>query len=93
MEVVEEGGWGVGIAVGGGMFVELGGVLVEAAGPGGVAEGVEVAGMGVAGGCGPEVDGRDGLVAVAAAVLAEVVGQQIVGSRRVLGGLPGASSV
>lgn len=57
MEVDDEGGCGVGVAVGGGVFVELSGVAVQATVPGGISECDQVGGVGVGGGRGPEVNG------------------------------------
>ncbi|GHA44980.1 hypothetical protein GCM10010329_79640 [Streptomyces spiroverticillatus] len=65
------------VAVGGGVFVELGRVAVQAAGLGSVSERAQVGGVGVGGGRGPEVDGRDHVGAMVAAVLLKVVGQPV----------------
>ncbi|WP_214105561.1 hypothetical protein [Acrocarpospora catenulata] len=65
VQVGGEGVGGVGVAVCGGVFVELGGVAVQAACPGGVPERSQVARVGVGGASGLsaglcEVAGGDG---------------------------------
>ena len=83
---------GVGVAGCGGVLAQLGGVPVQAAGVGGVAERGLVAGRGVRGGCGPELRRGDLAGAVRPAVLVQVVRQPVQRPRRDLraGGLVAA---
>lgn len=90
VKVLDEGGRGMGVAVGGGVLVELGGIAVEASVPGSVPECSQVGGVGVGGGCGPEVDWRHLVGAMPAAVLVEVVGQSVQRALPGPGPMPGS---
>ena len=65
------------VAVGGGVLVQLGGVTVQAASVGGITERGLVAGGGVACRCGPEARRGDLALAVAPAVLIEVIREPV----------------
>jgi hypothetical protein len=73
---------GAGVAGDGGVFVQLGGGPVQAAGVGGVAERGLVAGRGVRGGRRPELRRGDLADAVRPAVLVQVVREPVQRPRR-----------
>lgn len=81
MRAAEDYGGGVGVWVPGRVLLELGSMLVQAASPGRVGEGHQAARrLGVARGGGPETLQREGLGAMATAVLLLVVGQLVCAS-------------